>query len=159
MGGDEVFRLHTAKYTARVSFTVSSVPRGNMLSYLYMTTRIISLLVLPILLLAAAPAHAVSNDTALRVSGITMMKMPPTCEVRSTKKRMTSGSVTEIVWKSDRATKMTGLTRDERIWPTKGRERVAIAFAGKHEFPLTFEGPGGKTTCIAKVFVKAKKTR
>lgn len=114
-------------------------------------------LVLP-LFLAAAPAHA-ADSVGLSVSSVTIVKMPPTCEVRSTKKRMTSGSVTEIVWKSDNATSMSGLTRDERVWPTKGRERVAIAFVGKHLFPLTFTGPGGTTTCVAKIFVKARKDR
>jgi hypothetical protein len=116
-----------------------------------------SLLVLP-MLLSAVPAQAQETPT-LSVKSIIVVKTPPTCEVRSTKKRMSSGSVTEIVWKSKNATKMMGLTRDERVWPTKGRERVAIAFVGKHEFPLTFEGSGGKTTCVAKVFVKHKRDR
>ncbi len=122
-------------------------------------SRLALVLVVPILLLAGVPAHAAtSTPMTLRISGITIVKVPPSCEVRSTRKRMTSGGVTEIVWKSDHATKMTGLTTDERVWPIKGRERFAIAFVGKHEFPMTFEGPGGTTTCIAKVFVKAKKT-
>ncbi len=122
-------------------------------------TRLAIVLVVPILLLAGVPAHAASSTPmTLRISNITIVKVPPSCDVRSTKKRMVSGGVTEIVWKSKNATSMTGLTTDERMWPTKGRERFAIAFVGKHEFPMTFEGPGGKTTCIAKVFVKAKKT-
>jgi|GEM_PF-2140838 len=115
-------------------------------------------LVAPMLLLAGVPAQAATpTNMTLRISSITVVKVPPTCEVRSTKKRMTSGNVTEIVWKSKNATSMTGLTRDGRVWSTKGRERFAIAFPGKHEFPMTFEGPGGKTTCVAKIFVKAKK--
>lgn len=109
-------------------------------------------------LLLPIPASA-AEGMKLTVANVTMVKVPPTCEVRSTKKRMTSGSVTEIVWTSDHATHMKGMTRDERVWPKKGRERVAIAFVGKHEFPLTFVGPGGETTCIAKVFVKPKKDR
>jgi hypothetical protein len=123
-----------------------------------MNNRYLALLIVPVLFFVALPAHAASPFT-LSVKSITMVKAPPTCDVRSTKKRMTSGGVTEIVWKSKYATSMTGLTRDERVWETKGRQRVAIAFVGKHEFPMTFEGPGGKTTCVAKVFVKAKKDR
>lgn len=123
-----------------------------------MTNRYLVLLLVPVLFLAAAPAHAASPVT-LSVKNLTIVKAPPTCEVRSTKRTMTSGSVTEIVWKSDNATSMMGLTRDEKVWPTKGRQRVAIAFLGKQEFPLTFEGPGGKTTCVAKVFVHPKKAR
>ena len=115
-------------------------------------------LILPILAFTPVPAHAEVPFT-ISVKSITMVKVPPTCEVRSTKKRMSSGSVTNIVWKSENATSMTGLTRDERVWPTKGRERVAIAFVGKHEFPLTFTGPGGSVTCVAKVFVKERKHR
>ena len=123
-----------------------------------MTNRYLVLLLVPILFFVALPAHA-ANTLTLSVKNVTIVKAPPTCEVRSTKRTMTSGSVTQIVWKSDNATSMTGMTRDGRVWPAKGRERVAIAFVGKHEFPLTFEGPGGKTTCVAKVFVKAKKVR
>lgn len=134
-----------------------------MLSYLYMSTRtlvsISAAIVIPAFLFSFAHAHAASPEFNMRVSKITMVKMPPTCEVRATKKRMTSGGTVDIVWKSDHATRMTGLTRDERVWPTKGREHFAIAFVGKHEFPMTFEGPGGKTTCVAKVFVKAKKEK
>lgn len=116
-------------------------------------------IILPVLLFAAAPAARAAEPYTLSVSKITMVKIPPTCEVRSTKKRMTSGGTTEIVWKSDRATRMTGLVKGDKEWPTKGRQRVSIAVVGKHEFPMTFEGPGGKTTCVAKVFVKAKKSR
>lgn len=114
--------------------------------------------ILPIALFAFAP-EARAKDITFTVSSVTMVKAPPTCEARSTKKVMRSGSVTEIVWKSTRADYMEGMTRDTRTWPTKGRERVAIAFVGKHEFPLTFVGPGGKTTCIAKVFVHPRKDR
>lgn len=128
-----------------------------MVSYLYMTTRIFALIgVLFLSSFSVAPVAHAAEPTGISIQGITVVKAPPTCEVRSTKKRMSSGSVTEIVWKSKYATVMTGLTRDDRVWPAKGRERVAIAFVGKHEFPLTFEGPGGKTTCIAKVFVKPR---
>lgn len=134
-----------------------------MLSYLYMTNRtlasISAAIVIPAFLLSFAPAYAATPDFSLRVSKVTMVKMPPTCEVRATKKRMTSGGTVDIVWKSEHATRMTGLTRDKRIWPTKGREHFAIAFVGKHEFPMTFEGPGGTTTCVAKVFVKPKKDK
>ncbi len=125
-----------------------------------MTNRYRALLFVPILFLAALPAHAATTTPlTLSVKSITIVKAPPTCEVRSTKRVMTSGSVTEIVWESKNATSMTGLTRDEKVWPTKGRQRVAIAFLGKHEFPMTFEGPGGRTTCVAKVFVHPKKDR
>jgi hypothetical protein len=123
-----------------------------------MTNRYLVLLLVPVFFLAAAPAHA-ANTLTLSVKNLTVVKAPPTCEVRSTKRTMTSGAVTQIVWKSDNATSMTGLTRDQKVWPTEGRERVAIAFVGKHEFPMTFEGPGGKTTCVAKVFVHPKKVR
>lgn len=126
-----------------------------MFSYKYMTIRILALSALLTFPLFWAPeAHAATSS--LSIKSVTVTKAPPTCEARSTKKRMASGSVTEIVWKSKHATSMTGLTADERVWPTKGRERVAIAFVGKHEFPLVFEGPGGKTTCVAKVFVKPR---
>lgn len=120
-----------------------------------MTHRYLALLILP-LLFVAVPVQA-AEPLSISVSKISIIKKPPTCEVRATKKRMTSGSSVDIVWKSENATSMTGLTRDERTWPTKGREHFMIGFTGKHEFPLTFEGPGGKTTCVAKVFVKAKK--
>lgn len=126
-----------------------------------MTTRRITLAVLlPLLLcmvIAVPTTHAA--DFNVSIKNVTMVKAPPTCEVRATKRVMRSGGTTEIVWKSDRADHMVGLTRDPREWPTKGRERFAIAFVGKHEFPLTFVGPGGKTTCIAKVFVHPKKTK
>lgn len=118
-----------------------------------------TLLVISALFLSSffvAPVAQAQTSHPISIKNITVVKAPPTCEVRSTKKRMASGSVTEIVWKSKYATSMTGFTRDERVWPTKGRERVAIAFVGKREFPLTFEGPGGKTTCTAKVFVKPR---
>ncbi len=111
---------------------------------------------LPLLLVSSVPQHA-HAEMKLSVASVTMVKAPPTCEVRSTKKRMTSGNVTEIVWKSEYATRMTGLVKGEQVWPAKGRQRVAIAVVGKHEFPLTFEGPGGTATCIAKVFVKPRK--
>lgn len=129
---------------------------------MYMTIRSLSrasaLLIVPALLLAAAPFSAEAADIqSLSVGKITFVPVSPTCEVRSTKKRMTSGSTTEIVWESKNATKMTGLVKGDATWPTKGRERVSIAVLGKHEFPMTFEGPGGKTTCVAKVFVKERK--
>lgn len=119
-------------------------------------SRIGASFILPAALLVAAPVHA-APAFGLSIANITTVKMPPTCEVRSTKKRMTSGSTTQIVWESKNATTMTGLVKGDTVWPTKGRERVSIAVIGKHEFPMTFEGPGGKTTCTAKVFVKAKK--
>lgn len=121
-----------------------------------MKNRYLALLVLPVLFFVALPAHAESPFT-ISVKSITMVKIPPTCEVRATKKRMTSGGSMEIVWKSDRATSMTGLVKGDTVWPTKGRQRVSIAVLGKHEFPMTFEGPGGKTTCVAKVFVHPKR--
>jgi len=117
-----------------------------------------ALLILPLAFLAYAP-DASAKELGFSVSNVTMVTIPPTCEVRSTKRIMRSGGTTQIVWKSTRADHMEGLTRGDRQWPTKGRERVAIAVVGKHEFPLTFVGPGGKTTCIAKVFVHPKKTR
>lgn len=123
-----------------------------------MKKTLLASVLLPVLLFAAMPAHA-ATPFDLRVSNITVVKVPPTCEIRATKKRMTSGSTMEIVWDSKNATKAYGLTRDARTWDTEGRQRFAIAFVGKHEFPMTFEGPGGKTTCTAKVFVKAKRTR
>lgn len=117
-----------------------------------------ALLILPLAFFIYAP-DAQAREITFSVSNVTIVKAPPTCEARSTKRRMSSGSVTEIVWKSSRAEHMEGLTSEKRVWPTKGRERVAIAFVGKHEFPLTFVGPGGKTTCIAKVFVHPKKRK
>lgn len=132
-----------------------------MVSWGHMTTRTLSLagasLVLS-LFVFALPAHAQVPFT-LSIQSITIVKAPPTCEARSTKRWMRSGSVTEIVWESENATSMTGFTSAARVWPTEGRERVAIGFTGKHEFPLTFTGPGGTTTCIAKVFVHAKRDR
>lgn len=124
------------------------------------TRRIILATVLPLLfgMLIAVPS-AQASELTLSVENITMVKAPPTCEVRSTKRIMRSGSTTEIVWKSTRAEYMQGMTRGDRVWPTKGRERFAIAVLGKHEFPLTFVGPGGETTCIAKVFVHPRKSK
>jgi hypothetical protein len=123
-------------------------------------TKLILALALPVLLVSAAPVPVqAASPFTLSVKNITIVPAPPTCEVRSTKKRMASGSATYIVWESKNATAMTGLTRGEQVWPTKGRQRVAIAILGKHEFPLTFEGPGGKTTCTAKVFVKQRSER
>ena len=119
---------------------------------------ILASVLLPVLFFAATPAHA-ATASDVRVTSITVVKAPPTCEVRATKKRMTSGGTLEIVWDSEYAWSMTGLVKGDKVWPTEGRQRVSIAVLGKHEFPMTFEGPGGKTTCTAKVFVKAKRTR
>lgn len=124
------------------------------------TRRIILASIIPLLLgvlIAVPSAHAA--ELTFSVENVTMVKAPPTCEARTTKRIMRSGSTTQIVWKSTRADYMEGMTRGERQWPTKGRERVAIAVLGKHEFPLTFVGPGGKTTCIAKVFVHPRKSK
>lgn len=122
-----------------------------------MKKTLLASVLLPVFLFTALPAHAA--ETGVRIKSITVVKAPPVCEIRATKKRMTSGSTMEIVWDSKYATKAYGLTRDDRTWDTEGRQRFAIAFVGKHEFPMTFEGPGGKTTCTAKVFVKAKRQR
>ena len=122
-----------------------------MVSYIYMT--IIRTLALLLALLIAAPTYAAS------LSVHTLPTEKPTCEVRATKKSMTSGSTVDIAWTSKNATHMTGLVRDAKVRPVKGREHIAIAVLGKHTFPLTFTGPGGKITCSASVFVHPKKSR
>jgi len=122
--------------------------------------RLAALLILPILLSAAVPAGAAqAADFSISVANITMITKPPTCEARATKKRMTSGGTLSIVWKSDDADHMESLIRGGSTWPANGRERVSIAVAGKHVFPLTFTGPGGTVTCPVTVFVHPKKVR
>lgn len=80
----------------------------------------------------------------------------PTCKVRSTKKRITVGGTTTIVWESDNADKMIGLTKGAQ-WEPEGRQKVAIGFVGKKQFQMTFIGEGGIATCTATVHVHPKK--
>lgn len=133
----------------------TSVSLAIMVSYLYMNHRYAALLILPVLFLAAPTAHAGSFD--IKVANITMVPLPPTCEVRATKRVIRSGGSVDIVWKSN-AEKMVGLVKGEKEWSPDGRQRVSIAVLGKHEFPMTFVGKNGATrTCTATVFVHAKR--
>lgn len=123
-----------------------------------MTYRLATFLIVPVLLGAFAPLPARAADFELRVANITMVPLPPTCEVRATKRVIRSGGSVDIVWKSRNAETVTGMVQGDREWPTKGRQRVSIAVLGKHEFPMTFTSKnGGVRTCTAKVFVHAKK--
>lgn len=131
-----------------------------MVSYLYMTTRrIVSLSALFVLLFMAMPAAAADQKAfSLSVANVTMVPVPPTCEVRATKKVIRSGGSVDIVWKSRGAEKMVGLVRGNEEWPVDGRERVSIAVLGKHVFPMTFIAKSGATrTCTATVFVHPRK--
>ncbi len=122
--------------------------------------RLSIVLVLPLLLLGVASPARAAEPVQLSIKNITMVPIPPTCEVRATKKHMRSGGTLSIVWKSDDAVKMTGLVQGDQEWPADGRQRISIAVPGKHLFPLTFTGKNGTTaTCTAKVFVKPKKIR
>jgi hypothetical protein len=126
-----------------------------------MTNRTATFFIIPLLVLAFAPAPAAhAADFTLSIANITMVPVPPTCEVRSTKKIIRSGGSFDLVWKSKGAEKMVGLVRGEEEWPADGRRRVSIAVLGKHEFPMTFVGKNGATaTCTAKVFVHPKKKK
>ncbi|MDQ1299579.1 MAG: hypothetical protein QG636_247 [Patescibacteria group bacterium] len=98
-----------------------------------------------------------AKEASVSISDIKTVVAPPTCKVYSTKKWITAGKSTKIAWESKGADYLANFMSDTAQRPTKGSERVAIASVGKHEFPLTFVGPGGKTTCTAKVFVHPKK--
>lgn len=127
-----------------------------------MTQRFFPYTLLGIILAIAIlmPVEAVkAKTTPVSVSNIKTVVAPPTCDVRSTKKWMHAGDTTKIVWESRRADYLGNFMSDTSPRPAKGSQRVTIAFVGKHEFPLTFVGPGGKTTCIAKVFVHPKKKK
>lgn len=109
-------------------------------------------LMVPVSGVEAAP----KDELSFTVSKVTMVPKPPTCEARTTKRIIRSGGFFDIVWKSD-AEKMVGLVQGKEF-PPDGRQRMAIAFKGKHEFPLTFIGENGATTtCPVKVFVHAKR--
>ncbi len=119
-----------------------------------------SFAILALTILVLVPAEEVNAKSAsLSVTDITTVVAPPTCDVRSTKKWMTAGGTTKIVWESKRADYLENFMSDTTHRPTKGSQRVAIATAGKYEFPLTFAGPGGKTTCTAKIFVHPKRVK
>ncbi len=123
-----------------------------------MTYRLAAFLVIPVLLGAFVPMPARAADLELRVANITMVPLPPTCEVRATKRVIRSGGSVDIVWKSRNAETVTGMVKGDKEWATKGRQRISIAVLGKHEFPMTFTSKSGATsTCTAKVFVHAKK--
>ena len=123
-----------------------------------MTYRLATFLIIPVLLSAFVPMPARAADFELSVANITMVPLPPTCEVRATKRVIRSGGSVDIVWKSRNAETVTGMVKGDKEWPTKGRQRVSIAVLGKHEFPMTFTSKNGATkTCTAKVFVHAKR--
>ena len=120
-----------------------------------MNNRFLALFVTLFVISMPIAAHA--ETLSLHVDHITMVTAPPTCEAHATKTVITSGKSTSIVWKSKNADAMIGMTQGETVWETKGRQRFSIGIPGKHEFPLTFTGAGGSTTCIVKVFVHPKK--
>ncbi len=125
-----------------------------------MTTRRIvffgATLMLFFVALPAIPAQA--KELSISVANVTVVPVPPTCEVRATKRVMHSGGSVDIVWKSRGAEKAVGLVQGDKEWPTKGRQRVSIAVLGKHVFPMTFIAKSGAiSTCSATVFVHAKK--
>jgi len=117
-----------------------------------MTYRI-SIFVLALLITGFAAPHAEA-----KIVHVSVLKgeRAPTCEVRATKKRITSGQTTTLVWKSKHAHTMYGITKDGE-WEADGRQKIAIGFTGTKEFPMVFVGKGGIATCVAKVFVHPKK--
>lgn len=125
-----------------------------------MTTasRIALALVVPALVLSAAPAASAAAPLTFTVSNVTMVPKPPTCEARATKKIIRSGGSFDLVWKSRGAEKMLGIGEGKE-WPADGRQRVSIAVRGKHVFPLTFVSENGAiATCPVTVFVHAKRS-
>ena len=123
-----------------------------------MIHRSVSLFLALALLLISTPVPVRAESLSLKVANITMVPVPPTCEVRSTKRVIRSGGHVDIVWKSRGAAKMVGMVQGDTEWPADGRQRIALSVRGKHVFPLTFVGKNGATrTCSATVFVHAKR--
>lgn len=106
------------------------------------------------------PVSVQANEPELTFSvvNVALKPKPPTCEARSTKRRIVSGGATEIVWRSKNASYMLGIV-DGEVWPTDGRRRIALSGPATYEFPLVFVGKGGLATCYAKVEVRAERKR
>lgn len=120
-------------------------------------SRFSALLIIVSACFGLAPVPAAAAETpqlSFRIASVTTRPVPPTCEARSTKRRMASGNVTEIVWKSENASYMLGIIPGEPR-PANGRQRIALSGPATYEFPLVFVGKGGLVTCYATVHVRA----
>ncbi len=120
-----------------------------------MTYRISSFLLALVFVGTCMPAFAEASEPQVIHVKIKAGEPAPTCKVRSTKKRITAGGTTTIVWDSENADKMLGLTKGGQ-WEAEGRQKVAIGFVGKKQFQMTFIGQGGIATCTATVHVHPK---
>lgn len=104
---------------------------------------------------AATPSISVSDVSYSNTISISSPAKKPTCKAYFTYKRPYVGEATELLWRSKKATYMTGLfTAEQR--PAEGSQRIIFGHAGKQHFELTFVGSGGVTTCALDINVKER---
>lgn len=106
----------------------------------------------------AAPLYAATPSIQITpVSSVTGNGKAPTCKTYFTYKKPRAGESTTLLWRSHRADYMTGLyTAEQR--PSRGSQNIVFGHPGQQTFQLTFTGPGGSTTCTAKIMVRERET-
>lgn len=117
---------------------------------------------LPTLLLTlvfVTPAHAATPTLqvtdVVRSSFTVAGKKAPICKGYFTYTRPYTGESTTLLWRSKKATYMTGLYTDEKR-PATGSQNIIFGHPGLQRFDLTFVGDGGKTTCTVLITVKER---